>query len=68
MPGQHAPRRSDAEKLSNCLKYITSDGGFHSFGQFLSALLDDLPHADTGDKDPNTQWKHTGYIVNTGNK
>ena len=22
----------------------------------------------TGDKDPNTQWKHAGHIVNTGNK
>jgi len=46
MLGQRTPRRSTAEKLSDCINYITSSGGFHSFGQFLSALLDDPPHAD----------------------
>lgn len=40
-----APYRSDAEKASDCIKYITGDGGFHSFGQFLLALLD-APHVD----------------------
>jgi len=46
MLSQRAPPRSNSQKLSDCLRYITGDGGFHSFGQFLSTLLDDLPHTD----------------------
>ena len=46
MSSQRAPPRSDAEKLADCIKYITGDGGFRSFGQFLSALLSDPPRAD----------------------
>lgn len=45
MQGQRAPYRTDAEKVSDCIRYITGDGGFRSFGQFLSALLD-AQHAD----------------------
>jgi hypothetical protein len=46
MTSQRAPPRSNAEKLSDCIKYITGGGGFHSFGQFLSTLLDDVPNQD----------------------
>jgi len=41
-----APPRSDAQKLSDCINYITSNGGFDSFGHFLSTFLDDLPGLD----------------------
>lgn len=43
MSGHYTRRRSNAQKLSDCITYITSDGGFRSFGHFLSALLDDPP-------------------------
>lgn len=46
MSGHYTHCRSDAEKLSDCIRYITSGGGFHSFGQFLSTLLNDAPHLD----------------------
>jgi len=46
MSGHYTHRRSATEKLSDCIKYITGDGGFRSFGQFLSTLFDDLPHQD----------------------
>jgi len=46
MSGHYTQHRSNAEKLSNCIQYITGSGGFHSFGQFLSTLLDDLPNLD----------------------
>ena len=46
MSGHYGQRRSNAEKLSDCIKYITGGGGFHSFGQFLSTLLDDPPNPD----------------------
>ena len=46
MPGHYTSRRSDTDKLSDCIKYITGDGGFHSFGQFLSTLLGDPPNQD----------------------
>ena len=46
MSGQRAPPRSNAEKLSRCIRYITGDGGFRSFSNFLSVLLDDPSHAD----------------------
>ena len=46
MPGHHVPPHSNAQKLSNCLRYITGDGSFCMFGQFFSVLLDDLPHLD----------------------
>jgi len=46
MLGQRAPPRSDVQKVSDCLKFITGDGGFRSFGQFLLALLDDSSQAD----------------------
>jgi hypothetical protein len=46
MSGQRAPPRSNAQKLSDCITYITNDGGFRSFSLFLSTLLDDLPHQD----------------------
>ena len=46
MSSHYTHRRSDAEKLSDCIRYITSGGGFHSFGQFLSTLLNDAPHPD----------------------
>jgi hypothetical protein len=50
MTSQRAPPRSNAEKLSDCIKYITGGGGFHSFGQFLSTLLDDVVETDGGPK------------------
>ena len=43
MSGHYTQRRSSAEKLSDCITYITTNGGFRSFGQFLSTLLDDPP-------------------------
>lgn len=46
MPGPRAPPRSDTQKVSDCLRYITGQGGFHSFGQFLSSLLDNDHHGD----------------------
>jgi len=46
MQGSRAPPRSDAQKLSECINYITHSGGFDSFGQFLLVLLSDLPNLD----------------------
>lgn len=46
MSAHYTARRSNVEKLSDCIGYITGDGGFRSFSQFLSTLLDDLPHQD----------------------
>ena len=46
MQGPRAPPHSDAQKLTDCINYITHNGGFDSFGQFLSTLLSDLPKLD----------------------
>ena len=46
MSHPRAAPRTNAEKVSSCLGYITGEGGFRSFSQFLSALLDNDHRAD----------------------